>query len=388
MAQQKKDYYEVLGVKRDATAADLKKAYHKAALEFHPDRQQGKSEAERKQAEERFKEAAEAYEVLSDPDKRAKYDQFGHAAFDDGAGGGYHFTGNINDILRQFFGGGFGGFGGFDGFDDYGGGRRQAKGKDLLVHLRLSLAEIMTGTERKLKIPRHHSCHACRGTGAKDGTALETCPTCHGHGVETRVVRTMLGMMQQQSTCHTCGGTGKRIKVKCPVCGGSGLSRDEEVVTVKIPAGVRNGMQVPKQGYGDEPRGGGIPGDLYVEIEEAPDANLRRVEDDLVYNLMIDIATATLGGKVEVPGVNSKLLVTIEPGTQPGTVLRLKNKGLPHLQSYGNGDMVINVMVYIPQSLDSDERRAVETLGRGSHAKPSESVKNGLFARLRHIFGN
>ncbi len=387
----KRDYYEILGVDRNVSASDLKKAYHKAALQYHPDRQQGKSDAEKKQAEEKFKEAAEAYEVLSDPDKRARYDQYGHAAFD--GAGGFQSSGDMSDLLRHFaemFGSASGGFG--FGFDDlFGGGggsrsTRQRRGKDLLIHLNLTLAEIAHGAEKKLKIPHKVSCRACRGTGAKDGTALETCPTCGGNGVEVRMQRTPLGIMQSQQVCHTCGGSGKRIKQRCTECYGTGLLQKEDVVDVSIPAGVATGMQLTKKGAGDEAPGGGAPGDLYIEIEEIADANLHRIDDDLVYNLMIDFPTAALGGKVEVPTVDGKVLLTIDPGTQPGTVLRLRGKGIPHLRAYGNGDLRVNVMVYVPQSLDSDERAAVEQLSRGTHARPGEGVKKTLFSRLKHLF--
>lgn len=386
----KRDYYEVLGVDRNVSAADLKKAYHKAALQYHPDRQQGKSDAEKKEAEEKFKEAAEAYEVLSDPDKRARYDQYGHAAFE--GGGGYQ-SADMSDLLRHFaemFGGG-GGFG--FGFDDlFGGGSRRGgasrtrRGKDLLIHLNLTLAEVAHGVDKKLKIPHKVSCHACRGTGAKDGTALETCPTCHGKGVEVRMQRTPLGIMQSQQVCHTCGGSGKHIKQRCPECNGAGLLQSEDVVEVSIPAGVASGMQLTKQGAGDDAPGGGVPGDLYIEIEEIADPNLKRVGDDLVYNLMIDFSTAALGGKVEVPTVDGHVLVTIDPGTQPGSVLRLRGKGIPHLRARGNGDLLVNVMVYVPQSLNSDERAAIEQLAKGPHVRPSEAVKKTLFQRLRHLF--
>ncbi len=388
---QKRDYYEVLGVSKTATADELKKAYRKLAIQYHPDRQQDKSEAEKKAAEEKFKEAAEAYGVLSDPDKRARYDQFGFAA-DQMGGGGFSGGGmSMEDILRMFEG--VGGFGGFGGFADFftggasrGGGQRQRRGGDLRVRVKVTLADVARGCEKKLKIPRMVSCPDCKGTGAKNGTALETCSNCHGSGVETTVRQTLLGRMQTQSACHVCGGSGKIIKERCPKCSGKGLLRKEDVVTVNIPAGVAEGMMLTMSGGGNEAPGGGVPGDLYIVIEEVRDAQLVRDGDDLIYNLMLDIPTAVFGGKVEVPTVDGHARVTITPGTQPGTVLRLRGKGLPNAQRYGTGDLLINVMVYVPEKLSSDERKAFEALRNSSNVTPSESTKDRIFSRLRHIF--
>ena len=388
---QKRDYYEVLGVDKNATADDLKKAYRKLAIQYHPDKQQGKSDAEKKAAEEKFKEAAEAYNVLSDPDKRARYDQFGFAGEQMG-GGGYGGGMSMEDILRQF-GDLFGGFGGaFGGFGDiFGGGGGQSqrvnRGTDLRVRVKMTLSEIAKGSEKKLRIPRMKSCDHCHGTGAKDGTALETCPTCHGSGVEVRMQRTMFGTMQAQSVCHTCGGSGKRIKETCPHCSGKGLVRKEEVVSISIPAGVADGMTLRLTRQGNDAPGGGIPGDLQVVIEEVRDAQLVRDGNDLIYNLMLDIPTAVLGGKVEVPTVDGKARVTIKPGTQPGSILRLRGKGLPSPDRYGMGDLLINVMVYIPEKLNDKEKEAISMLqNNGEHVKPSDSDKNRIFSRLHHIF--
>ena len=388
---QKRDYYEVLGVDKNATADDLKKAYRKLAIQYHPDKQQGKSDAEKKAAEEKFKEAAEAYNVLSDPDKRARYDQFGFAGVQMG-GGGYGGGMSMDDILRQF-GDLFGGFGGFGGFGDFfggGGGASQAqrvrRGTDLRVRVKMTLSEIAKGAEKKLRIPRMKSCDHCHGTGAKNGTALETCPTCGGTGVETRMQRTMFGTMQSQSVCHTCGGSGKRIKETCPHCGGKGLVRKEEVVSISIPAGVSDGMTLRMGRQGNDAPGGGVPGDLLVVIEEVRDAQLTRDGNDLIYNLMLDIPTAVLGGKVEVPTVDGKARVTIKPGTQPGSILRLRGKGLPSPERYGTGDLLINVMVYMPEKLNDKEKEAITTLQGGEHVKPSDSDKSRIFSRLRHIF--
>ena len=386
----KRDYYEVLGVQKNATADELKKAYRKLAVKYHPDRQQGKTEQEKKDAEEKFKEAAEAYGVLSDPEKRQRYDQFGFAAEQMGGDGGGFGGFDINDILNSVLGSGFdfGGFGGgFSGFS--GGGRsrqRVNRGTDWRVRVKVILADVAHGCEKKLKIPRMVSCQHCHGTGSKNGTAHETCPTCHGQGVETVVQSRGFMRMQSQQVCHTCGGSGKVIKEKCPHCGGKGLVRKEEVVSVNIPAGVAQGMQLKMSGRGNDAPGGGIPGDLLIVIEEVADNQLVRDGNDLVYNLMLDFPTAVFGGKVEVPTVDGKALLTIKPGTQPGSVLRMRGKGLPDPNRYGMGDMLVNVMVYVPESLTADERKAIESLRGSSNLKPSESIKNRIFSRLRHIF--
>ena len=388
---EKRDYYEVLGVSKSATDDELKKAYRKVAMKYHPDRQTDKSDAEKKEAEEKFKEAAEAYSVLSDKDKRARYDQFGHAGVDgNGAGGfGGGFT-DINDIFRNFgdiFGGGFGGFSGFGGFG--GGGRQRSatkRGTDLRVRVKVNLKEVAHGVEKKLKIPRMVACPDCKGTGAKNGTELTTCSHCNGTGYITKVQQTFLGQMQTQSVCPQCKGEGKVIKEKCPSCGGVGLERKEQVVSINIPAGVAEGMLLRMPGYGNDAPGGGIPGDLIVQIEEEPNAELQRDGEDLIYNLMLDFPTAVFGGKVEVPTVDGRARLNIEAGTQPGKVLRLRNKGLPNPNGYGNGDLLINIMVYVPEHLNSDERRAIESLRDSENIKPSESTKTRLFDRLRHIF--
>lgn len=388
---EKRDYYEVLGVAKNATADELKKAYRKLAIKYHPDRQQGKSDAEKKEAEDKFKEAAEAYDVLSNPDKRARYDQFGFAA--DNMGGGYSGAGmSTDDILshlNDIFGdlGGFGGFGGFSGFGGRSrGGQRVNHGTNLQVRVRVTLEEIAHGVEKKIKIPRMEACEHCHGTGAKDGTAMSTCPTCHGSGVEIRVQRTIMGQMQSQTTCHTCGGRGKVIKERCPYCGGQGLVRKEEIVSINIPAGVSDGMTLKVSGRGNDAMGGGVPGDLFVVIQEERDSRFQRDGDDLIYNLMLDFPTAALGGKVDVPTIDGGARVSIQPGTQPGKVLRLRGKGLPSPNHYGTGDLLINVMVYVPETLTSDERKSIEAFRDSDNFKPSETTKNRIFSKLRHIF--
>ena len=388
---EKRDYYDVLGVSKDASEAEIKKAYRKVAMQYHPDRQQDKSEAEKKEAEEKFKEAAEAYEVLSDKDKRSRYDQFG---FNLGGQGNPFGAGgmSMDDILRNFtsmFGGG-GGFGGFGGFGDiFGGGvqtQRENRGTDLRVRVKITLQEAAHGIEKKLKIPRYIACPDCKGTGAKNGTELTTCSHCNGTGVYTQVRQTFLGTMQSQSTCPYCKGEGKIVKEKCPKCKGQGLERKEEVVSIKIPAGVTDGMILRMQGRGNDAKGQGRPGDLLVVIEEEPDTQLIRVDDNLHYNLMLDFPTAVLGGKVEVPTVDGRVRVTIEPGTQPGKILRLRGKGMPSPTGYGHGDLIVNVTVYVPEKLTAEERKAVEALQKSEHITPSESRAKSIFKSILHWF--
>ena len=387
---EKRDYYEVLGVSKNATADELKKAYRKKAIEYHPDRQQGKSDAEKKEAEEKFKEAAEAYDVLSNPDKRARYDQFGHNMGNMGGGFGGGFSGggmSMDDIFSHFgdiFGDVFGGGGGFGGRRS--GSRRMNRGSDLRVKVRVNLQDVAHGVEKKLKIPHYVACEHCHGTGAKDGTALKTCDHCHGSGVVTQVRQTMLGMMQTQSACPNCGGEGKIISEKCPHCAGEGIVRKEDIVTAKTPAGVSEGMTLSMSGQGNAARRGGVPGDLLIVIEEEKDAELQREDNNIIYNLILDFPTAVFGGKVEVPTIDGRARLTIEPGTQPGKILRLRGKGLPSPNSYGNGDMLVNIMVYVPQTLTKEEREAIEKLKGSPNMTPTESEKRNIFSRLRHLF--
>lgn len=386
----KRDYYEVLGVAKTATPDELKKAYRKLALKYHPDKNPGD-----KAAEEKFKEAAEAYDVLSDPDKRAKYDQWGHnmgpSGFG-GGGGGFHASGmSMEDIFSQFgdiFGGGS--FGGFGGFGSAAGGsarrRRQPKGSDLRIKVKLTLKEISEGVTKKLKIPRFVQCQHCAGTGAKNGTAFHTCNRCHGSGVVEHVQQTFLGAMSSTATCPECNGEGKTITEKCTYCNGEGIVRQEEVVEFTIPAGVSDGMVLTLKGKGNAARHGGVNGDLLIVVEELPDQELIRDGNDLIYNLMLDIPTAALGGSVEIPTVNGKARVKIPAGTQPGKVLRLRGKGLPSTEGYGTGDELVNIMVYIPENLSDKEKEAIESLRGSTNTQPTESVKKRIFSRLRHIF--
>ncbi|MBD5285372.1 MAG: molecular chaperone DnaJ [Bacteroides sp.] len=387
----KRDYYEVLGVSKNATPEELKKAYRKLALKYHPDKNPGD-----KAAEEKFKEAAEAYDVLNDPDKRAKYDQWGHnmgpSGFGGGGGaGGFHASGmSMEDIFSQFgdiFGGGS--FGGFRQYGSTSGGtrrRRQAKGSDLRIKVKLTLKEIAEGVTKKLKIPRYVQCQHCNGTGAKDGTAFTTCAHCHGSGVIEQVQQTFLGPMSSTATCPDCNGEGKTITQKCTYCNGEGIVKQEEVVEFAIPAGVADGMTLSLKGKGNAARHGGVNGDLLVVIEEIPDPELIRDGNDLIYNLMLDFPTAALGGSVEIPTVNGRARVKIPAGTQPGKVLRLRGKGLPSTEGYGTGDELVNIMVYVPENLTDKEKETIESLKSSSNIQATDSVKKRIFSRLRHIF--
>ena len=385
----KRDYYEVLGVEKTASEAEIKKAYRKLAIQYHPDKNPGD-----KEAEEKFKEAAEAYSVLSDKDKRARYDQFGHAGMGGAAGGGFSDFGDfdLNDIFSSVFGHGFSGFGGFGGFGG-GGGRasqRKFRGSDLRVKVKMSLKDVSTGVEKKFKLKKYVVCEHCHGTGAEGDGATETCPTCHGTGSVTRTQQSIFGMMQTQSVCPQCNGEGKIIKNKCKHCSGEGIVYGEEVVEVKIPAGVAEGMQLTVNGKGNAGKRNGVPGDLLVVIEEEAHPDLIRDENDLIYNLLLSVPTAALGGAVEIPTIDSKVKVKIEPGTQPGKVLRLRGKGLPSVNSYGysngTGDLLVNVSVYIPETLSKEEKQAMEKMQNSDNFMPNMSVKEKIFKKFKSFF--
>ena len=387
---EKRDYYEVLGVDKKASADEIKKAYRKKAIQYHPDKNPGD-----KEAEEKFKEAAEAYDVLSNPEKRARYDQFGHAGVSGAAGNGGPFGGfsggmSMDDIFSMFgdifgghggFGGGFGGFGG-----DGGAQQRRYRGSDLRVKVKLNLKEISTGVEKKFKLKKYVPCSHCHGTGAEGNGGTETCPTCNGSGTVIRKQQTILGTMQTRSTCPTCGGEGKIIKNKCKECGGEGIVYGEEVVTVKIPAGVAEGMQLSMSGKGNAGKHNGIPGDLLILIEEEADKELIRDENDLIYNLLLSFPTAALGGTVEIPTIDGKVKVKIESGTQPGKVLRLRGKGLPSVNGYGTGDLLVNISVYVPETLSKDEKKQLEEMENSDNFKPNTSLKEKIFKKFRSLF--
>jgi len=390
---EKRDYYEVLGVSKTATPDEIKKAYRQKAIQYHPDKNPGD-----KEAEEKFKEAAEAYEVLSDPQKRQRYDQFGHAGVGSSAASG-GFGGNgmtMEDIFAHFgdiFGGHFGGFGGFGGFGSPGGfggssrsSQRVRRGSDLRVKVKLNLEEIATGVEKKIKVRKYVPCKQCDGTGAAHGSGTTTCTTCGGSGRVTRVQQTILGQMQTTTECPTCQGEGKIIKEKCPNCNGEGIVRDEEVISINIPAGVAEGMQLSVNGKGNAARRGGINGDLLVVIEEEKHPELIRDDNNLIYNLLLSFPVATLGGSVEVPTINGKVKVHIPAGTQSGRVLRLRGKGLPSVNSYGRGDLLVNIGVYVPENLTKDERKIMEQLAESNNFKPNSNASRNFFSHFSSMF--
>lgn len=385
---EKRDYYEVLEVAKNATPEEIKKAYRKKAIQYHPDKNPGD-----KIAEEKFKEAAEAYEILSDPEKRQRYDQFGHAGVSGAAGAGNM---SMDDILRQFgdlFGGMFSGsgfgdsFGGFGGFGGASTGRHaQNRGTDLRVKVRLTLKEIASGVDKKLKVSKFVSCTHCHGSGSRDGSRGTACATCHGRGYITRVQRTFLGQMQTQMPCPDCHGDGFTITDKCSYCHGEGIVHGEEVIDVHIPAGVTEGMQLALRNKGNAARHGGVNGDLLVVIEEEPHAELVRDGNDIIYNLLLDIPTAILGGTVEIPTVDGRVKVRIDKGTQPGKVLRLRGKGLPDVNRYGTGDLLVNIGVYIPENLSSEEKRTIEQMAASGNFRPNANAARNFFDRFKRMF--
>ncbi|MCK4853038.1 MAG: molecular chaperone DnaJ [Bacteroidales bacterium] len=380
----KRDYYAILDISKSASKEEIKKAYRKQALKYHPDKNPGDGTAE-----EKFKEAAEAYEVLSDDDKRVRYDRFGHAGLGGAAGGGYGGQGmTIEDIFSSFgdiFGDAFGGFGGF------GGSRRSArtmrKGSNLRVQVKLNLQEIANGAEKKIKVNKYVTCNSCDGTGAQDGSSFSTCSTCNGNGQVTRISNTFLGQMQTVTTCPTCGGEGKNITMKCTKCYGEGIIKDEEVIPISIPAGVAEGMQMTVSGKGNAARRGGVNGDLLLMIHEKSDPELIRDGNDLLYNLHISIPQASLGAAVEIPTIEGKVKIKIEPGTQPGKILRLRNKGLPDVNGYRKGDLLVSINVWIPKNLTRDEQKLIEKFGDSPNfiPRPDKSEMN-FFERMKGYF--
>jgi len=380
----KRDYYEILGVQKNADKAELKKAYRQLAIKYHPDKN-----PDNKEAEEMFKEAAEAYDILSNDEKRARYDRYGHQGVSGAGGGGGGM--NMEDIFSHFgdiFGGGFGGFGGgFGGGSRSRSGKRVTKGTNLRVKVKLSLEEIATGVEKKIKVNKHVSCKACDGSGAKDASSKSTCSTCRGSGQVIRIQNTILGQMQTSSTCPDCGGSGETITHKCNVCQGEGIVKEDEVITLNIPAGVADGMQLSVSGRGNAARRGGINGDLILVIEEIPHETLTRDENDLLYNLFITFPDAVLGAFVEIPTVESKVKVKIAPGTQGGKVLRLRGKGLPDVNGYGRGDLLVRVNVWIPQDISKDEKKILEKLNTSDSFKPNPTKQEkSFFDKVKDMF--
>lgn len=385
---EKRDYYEVLGVAKGASLDDIKKAYRKLAIQYHPDKNPGN-----KEAEEKFKEAAEAYSVLSDDQKRARYDQFGHA----GLGGqpGPDFSGgfgDLNDILNNLFGGRFSGFGGgFGGFGGFDGGDRQGqkvyRGRDIRVRVNLTLEEIASGVEKEITVEKNVPCGECGGKGTKNSSDIKTCPACHGTGQVKRVMNGLFGQSISYSTCQQCGGEGKIISNPCRKCNGTGLERRKETVKVKIPAGVEHGMQLTVRGGGHSAKNNGVNGDLLVLIQEIEHPELQRDGNNLFYNKIISVTDAILGNETEIPCIDGKYRVKIEPGTQSGTVVRLKGKGLPSVNGGGKGDMYVKYIVWIPKKLSRDEKVAIEKFRDSESFRPNPSKEDkSFFEKLKNIF--
>ena len=389
---EKRDYYEVLGVSKNATDAEIKSAYKKMAIKYHPDRNPGD-----KEAEEKFKEAAEAYDVLRDPQKRQKYDQFGFAGLGGQGGFGGGASMNMDDIFSMFgdiFGGrgGFGGFEGFEGFSGFGGfggggGRKTYKGADLRLKVRLTLEEVATGVTKKFKVRKHVTCTACNGSGSADGKK-ETCSQCKGTGSVYKTINSMFGRMQTQTVCPTCNGTGSIIKNKCTKCNGEGVVNGEEIIEVAIPAGVDDGMVVTASGKGHAGKQNGVPGDIQVFIEVEPHKELHRNGQNLEYNLLLDVPTAVLGGSAEIPTLDGRVKIKIEAGTQPGKVMRLRGKGLPAVSGYGYGygDLIVNIGVYVPRNLSKEEKEMFEKMRESENMKPKADEKESFFKRFKKMF--
>ncbi|MDX2189108.1 MAG: molecular chaperone DnaJ [Bacteroidota bacterium] len=378
----KRDYYDVLGVTKSSSADDIKKAYRKMAIQYHPDKNPGD-----KAAEEKFKEAAEAYDVLSDPNKKAKYDQFGHAGVGGASGNGGGFN-NMEDIFSHF-GDIFGDESPFGSF--FGGGRggtRQRKGSDLRIKLKLNLEEVTSGVEKKIKVKRYVACKSCGGNGSKNGVSLQNCGTCGGTGQVRRVANTMLGQMMTTSTCPTCNGEGKMVTQRCETCGGEGRTLEEEVIAIKIPAGVAEGMQLSMANKGNVPQRGGIPGDLLIVIEEEENELLKRDGNNIIYDLHISFADAALGNPaIEVPTIDGKVKIKIEPGTQSGKILRLKDKGVRDVNGYGRGDQLIYVNIWTPKVLSNEERTILEKLRTSPNFLPNPSKNDkSFFERMKEFF--
>jgi len=384
-----RDYYEILEVSKSASIEEIKKSYRQQALKYHPDKNPND-----KEAEEKFKEAAEAYEVLSDSTKRQRYDQFGHAGLGSTSGfGGFSGGMSIDEIFRHFgdiFGGG--------GFEDpfssfFGGGRSRTgrtvhKGSNLRVKVRLTLEEIAHGVEKKIKVNKFVGCKTCSGTGAKDGSAYQTCTTCNGTGHITRVASTFLGQMQTTSSCPNCGGEGKVITDKCYDCAGNGVVKGEEVIPINIPAGVAEGMQLSMSGKGNAAARGGIPGDLYIQIEELRHEHFERDGNNLLYDHYLTFTDAVVGTSIEVPTIDGKAKVKVEPGTQSGKILRLRSKGIPSVNGYeGRGDLLVTLLIWTPKKLTKEEKSILEKLGKAPNFQPDPSAKErSFFSRVKDYF--
>ncbi len=382
----KRDYYEILEVSKNADAKEIKKAYRKKAIQYHPDKNQGD-----KAAEEKFKEAAEAYEVLSNEDKKARYDRYGHAGMGQGAGGFGGGGMNMEDIFEHFgdiFGGGGGGA--FEGF--FGGSRgrtrqRGQRGSNLRIKISLTLEEIEKGVTKKIKVKKQVTCSTCNGSGAKDSSSVKTCSSCNGAGYVRQIKNTFLGQMQSTVACPTCNGSGQTITAKCTKCSGAGRSYEEEMIEIPIPAGMEDGMQLSMRGKGNAGASGGPSGDLLINISVKKHNDFTRDGQNLIYDLFLNFADAAIGISVEVPTLNSKVKIKVPPGTQSGKIFRLKGKGLPSAQQYGTGDLLIHVNIWTPKKLTSEEKKLLEKLRDMPNMapKPGKSEK-GFFEKMKSYF--
>jgi len=374
----KEDFYSILGISKSATAAEIKKAYRKKAIEYHPDKNPGDSKAE-----EMFKKAAEAYEVLSDPNKKARYDQYGHAAFEGAGAGGFGGGGmNMDDIFSQFgdiFGSAFGGGGGFSGFGGFGGGgQRRVKGSNLRIRVKLNLEEIANGVEKKVKVKRKVQA---------DGVTYKTCATCNGQGQVTKIANTILGRMQTSAACSNCGGTGQIIDKRPSGADAQGLIAKEETVSIKIPGGVEDGMQLKVPGKGNSAPGNGVSGDLIVLVETEDHPTLKREGDNLHYDLYISLSEAVLGTSKEIDAVNGKVRIKLEAGIQSGKILRLRGKGVSSLNGYGSGDLLVHVNVWTPKELNKEQKDFFKKMQEHENFVPQpEKSDKSFFEKVKDMF--
>jgi len=382
----KRDYYEVLGVAKTASAKEIKSAYRKVAMKFHPDKN-----PDNKEAEEKFKEAAEAYEILSNEDKKARYDRYGHAGVNQGAGGGFH---NMEDIFSQF-GDIFGDSGSpFESF--FGGGGRRAggggakrgqKGSNLRIKVSLTLEEIESGVKKKIKVKKQAKCATCDGSGAKNASSVKSCGTCGGGGYVRQVRSTFLGQMQTTAVCPTCNGSGNQITASCPKCKSEGRVYKDETIEIDIPEGVEEGMQLSMRGKGNAGKSGGSAGDLLINIEEKAHEHFARDGQNIIYDLFLNFADAALGISVEVPTIGGTVKIKVPEGTQAGKIFRLRGKGLPSVQSYGKGDQLINVNIWTPKKLNAKEKKIMEELRDSENFVPNPGKsEKGFFERMKDYF--
>jgi molecular chaperone DnaJ len=381
----KRDYYEILGVDKNASADEVKKAYRKTAMQYHPDRN-----PDNKKAEEKFKEAAEAYEVLSDDNKKARYDRYGHAGVDGNANFGGRGGMTMDDIFSQFgdiFGDSGSPFESFFGGSSRRGGSGGQKGSNLRIKVSLTMEEIETGVTKKIKVKKQKTCDQCQGSGAKDASSVKTCGTCGGSGYVRQVRSTFLGQMQTTTVCPTCSGNGKTVTASCIKCKGDGRLMDKETIEIEIPAGVEDGMQLSMRGKGNAGKNGGQNGDLLISIEEKPHDFFSRDGKNIVYDLFLNFADAALGTQVEVPTLAGKVKIKVPAGTQAGKIFRLREKGLPSVQSYGKGDQLINVNIWTPKKLDDDDKALLEQMKKQPNFTPNPGKsEKGFFERMRDYF--